>query len=313
MGDLVSVIIPVYKVEQYLERCVRSVTSQTYDNLEILLIDDGSPDRCGEMCDSFAAEDRRIRVIHQKNGGLSAARNTGIDASSGQWLFFIDSDDFIHRDCIGKLLAAAETSGADIASCGFEKTEDDTIRGDVRFPATEVISRDEAMRRLFLEEDTSFAWGKIYRRELFQGIRFPEGRTFEDLATTHLLVNRCRAVACVSAPYYGYFQNPASISHALNAESQYNMLLAWIDRYRFCHENYRQLEKRCLAQMAHYYLLVFSYSCPGEPYIRMARGLVSPCIREMSGAAAGKEKLKLMIVRIFPGIYPVRNALRRHA
>ena len=156
MGDLVSVIIPVYKVEQYLERCVRSVTSQTYDNLEILLIDDGSPDRCGEMCDSFAAEDRRIRVIHQKNGGLSAARNTGIDASSGQWLFFIDSDDFIHRDCIGKLLAAAETSGADIASCGFEKTEDDTIRGDVRFPATEVISRDEAMRRLFLEEDTSF-------------------------------------------------------------------------------------------------------------------------------------------------------------
>ncbi len=190
MGDLVSVIIPVYKVEQYLERCVRSVTSQTYDNLEILLIDDGSPDRCGEMCDSFAAEDRRIRVIHQKNGGLSAARNTGIDASSGQWLFFIDSDDFIHRDCIGKLLAAAETSGADIASCGFEKTEDDTIRGDVRFPATEVISRDEAMRRLFLEEDTSFAWGKIYRRELFQGIRFPEGRTFEDLATTHLLVNR---------------------------------------------------------------------------------------------------------------------------
>lgn len=313
MGDLVSVIIPVYKVEQYLERCVRSVTSQTYDNLEILLIDDGSPDRCGEMCDSFAAEDRRIRVIHQKNGGLSAARNTGIDASSGQWLFFIDSDDFIHRDCIGKLLAAAETSGADIASCGFEKTEDDTIRGDVRFPATEVISRDEAMRRLFLEEDTSFAWGKIYRRELFQGIRFPEGRTFEDLATTHLLVNRCRAVACVSAPYYGYYQNPASISHALNAESQYNMLLAWIDRYRFCHENYRQLEKRCLAQMAHYYLLVFSYSCPGEPYIRMARGLISPYIREVSGAAAGKEKLKLMIVRIFPGIYPVRNALRRHA
>lgn len=313
MSDLVSVIIPVYKVEQYLERCVRSVTSQTYDNLEILLIDDGSPDRCGEMCDSFAAEDRRIRVIHQKNGGLSAARNTGIDASSGQWLFFIDSDDFIHRDCIGKLLAAAETSGADIASCGFEKTEDDAIRGDVRFPATEVISRDEAMRRLFLEEDTSFAWGKIYRRELFQGIRFPEGRTFEDLATTHLLVNRCRAVACVSAPYYGYFQNPASISHALNAESQYNVLLAWIDRYRFCREHYESLTKHCLAQMTHYYLLVCSYSRPGEPYIRMARGLVSPCIREMSGAAAGKEKLKLMIVRIFPGIYPVRNALRRHA
>lgn len=313
MGDLVSVIIPVYKVEQYLERCVRSVTSQTYDNLEILLIDDGSPDRCGEMCDSFAAEDRRIRVIHQKNGGLSAARNTGIDASSGQWLFFIDSDDFIHRDCIGKLLAAAETSGADIASCGFEKTEDDTIRGDVRFPATEVISRDEAMRRLFLEEDTSFAWGKIYRRELFQGIRFPEGRTFEDLATTHLLVNRCREVACVSAPYYGYFRNPASISHALNAESQYNVLLAWIDRYRFCREHYESLTKHCLAQMTHYYLLVCSYSRSGEPYIRMARGLVSPCIREMSGAAAGKEKLKLMIVRIFPGIYPVRNALRRHA
>ena len=168
MGDLVSVIIPVYKVEQYLERCVRSVTSQTYDNLEILLIDDGSPDRCGEMCDSFAAEDRRIRVIHQKNGGLSAARNTGIDASSGQWLFFIDSDDFIHRDCIGKLLAAAETSGADIASCGFEKTEDDTIRGDVRFPATEVISRDEAMRRLFLRgersiEESSFR-ASVFRR-----------------------------------------------------------------------------------------------------------------------------------------------------
>ncbi len=312
MNDLVSVIIPVYKVEQYLGRCVRSVAGQTYKNLEILLIDDGSPDRCGEMCDSFAANDPRIRVIHQKNGGLSSARNAGIDQSSGQWIFFVDSDDFIHSDCIRQLMEAAETNGADIASCGFEKTEDDTIRGDIRFPATEVISRDEAMRRLILEEDTSFSWGKLFRRELFPNIRFPEGRTFEDLATTHLLVNRCRAVACVSAPYYGYYQNPASISHALNAESQYNVLLAWIDRYRFCHENYRQLEKRCLAQMAHYYLLVFSYSCPGEPYIRMARGLISPYIREVSGAAAGKEKLKLMIVRILPGIYPARNALRRH-
>ncbi len=312
MNDLVSVIIPVYKVEQYLGRCVRSVAGQTYKNLEILLIDDGSPDRCGEMCDSFAANDPRIRVIHQKNGGLSSARNAGIDQSSGQWIFFVDSDDFIHSDCIRQLMEAAETNGADIASCGFEKTEDDTIRGDIRFPATEVISRDEAMRRLILEEDTSFSWGKLFRRELFSNIRFPEGRTFEDLATTHLLVNRCRAVACVSAPYYGYYQNPASISHALNAESQYNVLLAWIDRYRFCHENYRQLEKRCLAQMAHYYLLVFSYSCPGEPYIRMARGLISPYIREVSGAAAGKEKLKLMIVQILPGIYPARNALRRH-
>ena len=312
MNDLVSVIIPVYKVEQYLGRCVRSVAGQTYKNLEILLIDDGSPDRCGEMCDSFAANDPRIRVIHQKNGGLSSARNAGIDQSSGQWIFFVDSDDFIHSDCIRQLMEAAEMNGADIASCGFEKTEDDTIRGDIRFPATEVISRDEAMRRLILEDDTSFSWGKLFRRELFPNIRFPEGRTFEDLATTHLLVNRCRAVACVSAPYYGYYQNPASISHALNAESQYNVLLAWIDRYRFCHENYRQLEKRCLAQMAHYYLLVFSYSCPGEPYIRMARGLISPYIREVSGAAAGKEKLKLMIVQILPGIYPARNALRRH-
>ena len=287
MNDLVSVIIPVYKVEQYLGRCVRSVAGQTYKNLEILLIDDGSPDRCGEMCDSFAANDPRIRVIHQKNRGVSEARNAGIDQSSGQWIFFVDSDDFIHSDCIRQLMEAAETNGADIASCGFEKTEDDTIRGDIRFPATEVISRDEAMRRLILEEDTSFPWGKIYRR--------------------------CRAVACVSAPYYGYFQNPASISHALNAESQYNVLLAWIDRYRFCREHYESLTKHCLAQMTHYYLLVCSYSRPGEPYIRMARGLVSPCIREMSGAAAGKEKLKLMIVRIFPGIYPVRNALRRHA
>ena len=294
MNDLVSVIIPVYKVEQYLGRCVRSVAGQTYKNLEILLIDDGSPDRCGEMCDSFAANDPRIRVIHQKNRGVSEARNAGIDQSSGQWIFFVDSDDFIHSDCIRQLMEAAETNGADIASCGFEKTEDDTIRGDIRFPATEVISRDEAMRRLILEEDTSFPWGKIYRRELFQGIRFPEGRTFEDLATTHLLVN-------------------PSISHALNAESQYNVLLAWIDRYRFCREHYESLTKHCLAQMTHYYLLVCSYSRPGEPYIRMARGLVSPCIREMSGAAAGKEKLKLMIVRIFPGIYPVRNALRRHA
>ncbi|MGN0274618.1 MAG: glycosyltransferase family 2 protein [Chordicoccus sp.] len=311
MSDLVSVIIPIYKVERYLERCVRSVMDQTYDNLEILLIDDGSPDRCGKMCDAFAESDPRIRVVHRKNGGVSAARNTGIDASSGQWIFFVDSDDFIHRDCIRQLLAAAERSGTDIAVCGFERTDGDTICGDVRFPVTEVIPRDEAMRHVILEEDTSFVWGTLFRRELFQGIHFPEGRTFEDLATVPLLVNRCRALARVSAPYYGYFQRPTSIMHELNARSQYNVLLAWLDRCRFCHENYRELEKRCLAQMAHYYLLVCSYSYPGEPYIRMARDLVSPYLREMSSAAAGKEKLKLLIVRVFPGIYPARNALRR--
>ena len=209
----ISVIVPVYKVEQYLDRCVESVVAQTFSDFELILVDDGSPDNCPKMCDDWEKKDERIIVIHQQNGGLSAARNAGIDwvfsNSDSEWITFIDSDDWVHTKYLEVLYRAVIDNEVDISVCGFERTSGETpdVEEDALMPVL-WIPED-----FYVEKNTNavIAWGKLYRKQFFVDIRYPVGKIHEDEFTTHKLLFKCERIAVINAPLYAYFINENGI------------------------------------------------------------------------------------------------------
>lgn len=217
-NSLVSVVVPIYKVEAYLKRCVDSIVAQTYQNLEIILVDDGSPDGCPQMCDDFAKSDSRIKVIHKKNGGLADARNAGLDIASGQYVTFIDSDDFIHTDYIEVLLDSMESKEADIAVAGFCKfTSENVVVKAINEGAGKNISlKDVILSYCSLNSTESATFisccNKLYRRELFDTMRFPNGKLNEDAFISYqLLVNATNGIVLIDEPLYFYYIRNDSI------------------------------------------------------------------------------------------------------
>lgn len=237
----ISVIVPVYKVEPYLRRCVDSILNQSFREFDLILVDDGSPDSCGAICDAYGAKDDRVHVIHQKNGGLSAARNSGIDwafaNSDSGWLTFIDSDDWVHRDYLKVLYEAAQAHQTGIAVCGFlqtqEQTEDAPIcGGSVCLDAGSAYVDHYGM--------CMTACCKLYRKELFAQIRFPEGKLHEDAFVTHRLIFQAERVAVAEQGLYYYFYNPNSITRAAWKENRLDGLQAHEQRLAFFRETGRE-------------------------------------------------------------------------
>lgn len=216
MEPLISIIVPIYKVEAYLERCLESLMGQSYRNLEIILVEDGSPDRCGEICDAYARKDQRIRVIHQQNKGLSGARNSGIDIARGDYLAFVDSDDYVASDYIASLYQLICESGCTIAQCRFDYVQGEPIKTEEN-SAWRIYRGESLMQQLYGEEEEAtyfvVAWNKLYKRELFRNIRYPEGRIHEDEATTYKLFHEGKKLAFSDRALYGYFtENTGSIT-----------------------------------------------------------------------------------------------------
>ena len=214
--ELISVIIPVYKVEDCLDKCLRSVVEQTYSNLEIILVDDGSPDGCGAMCEGWAVKDSRIKVVHKENGGLSDARNAGMKIATGSLISFIDSDDWVTPDFLGALLEAMKSQKAQIAECAVELVDE---AGNVlrHRETANVTSMDkiEGLRRLILEDGIfQTVWNKLYRREVLEGILFEKGKYHEDDFWTYQVFDRMERLAIVERPMYRYLQRSGSIMGA---------------------------------------------------------------------------------------------------
>ena len=258
--SLISVIVPVYQVEKYLERCVKSILSQTYKNLEVILVDDGSPDQCPAICDACAEKDARVKVIHQENKGLSGARNAGIDAASGEYLAFVDSDDYVSPHFIEELYQLLQDTGCAIGQCRFSYVKGDGLveEGDSAF----CIYRGESlMEQLYGPEEkaTCFvvAWNKLYWAELFKetGIRYPEGRIHEDEATTYRLFHEAKKLAFLDRALYGYYtENGGSITSVFSAK-RLQWLTAHEERIAFFKKNgyekllpaaYRKLCDACI-------------------------------------------------------------------
>lgn len=212
----ISVIVPVYKVEQFLARCVDSILSQSFTDFELILVDDGSPDRCGAICDDYARLDNRIHVIHQPNGGLSAARNTGLDwlyegNSQSQWIAFVDSDDWIHPDYLRCLHTAATENNCRIAVCGFFRTSGEPFPEAFEAKSLCLSSEDYYCGEWKFQSSTAVAWNKLYHRSLLETLRYPQGKLHEDEFTTYQAVYAAEKVAVWDLPLYAYYQNPQGI------------------------------------------------------------------------------------------------------
>ena len=216
MNDLISVIVPVYKVEEYLTACVESVLAQTYQNFELVLVDDGSPDHCPRMCDEFASRDSRIRVIHKENGGLSSARNAGIDVAKGEYLAFLDSDDLWTPMFLERLYATLTESNADFAVCLFRRFQGEPPKELPSVVEAEVLTQREAFECLFSlrNENMVVAPNKLYKRGIFDSIRYPLGQIHEDEAVIHEVIGCAQRVAWVEEEHYLYRQAPDSIMTA---------------------------------------------------------------------------------------------------
>lgn len=220
-APLVSVIVPVYGVERYLDECIESIVGQTYAELEILLVDDGSPDGCPGICDGWAARDGRIRAIHKENGGLSSARNAGLSLCSGRFVLFVDSDDFIDRSLVGSCLRAIQAAAADVVAFKLDRFNGDgVLPSDLlpRFPSGQVANAELAVSHLLLGDVQSYAVAYLARRSLFDGpepIRFPVGELMEDVSTTYKVFARAGRIVYLDEALYHYRARQGSIlSHA---------------------------------------------------------------------------------------------------
>lgn len=217
-NNLVSVIIPVYNVEKYLKRCIDSVLNQSYKNLEIIIIDDGSKDKSKEICDSYKRKNKRVIVVHTKNKGLSEARNKGIEISKGEYISFIDSDDWVNPTYIEKLMALLLEYKGDISICNFEKVYNEKMINKIYNEKIEIYTKEEALGELFKKEVVKFvvSWGKIYKKYLFNNIRFPKGRYHEDEFTTYKLFGESKRIVSTNEKLIYYFKREDSITASSN-------------------------------------------------------------------------------------------------
>lgn len=238
---LISVIVPVYKVEAYLDKCISSIVGQTYKNLEIILVDDGSPDRSGEICDSWAAKDDRIRVIHQENAGGGAARNTALDVAKGDLIAFVDSDDYLAPDMFEHLYGLL-ARGVDIAECGHLDVFDDNASfgcddADVRTYKVQDAMAEHIGDRIFRQ----LLWNKLYRREVIGNIRFPIGKKIDDEFYTYQVLGNAKALIRSDKICYAYRQHETSIMHSMGARKHLQAVEAKVQRHAYVERHFPEL------------------------------------------------------------------------
>lgn len=237
---LISIIVPVYNVEKYIDRCINSIVNQTYNNLEIILVDDGSKDKSRELVDSWALKDTRIKVFHKSNGGLSDARNFGINKANGEYISFVDSDDYVDTLFIDSLYSVIKEFNVKIACIGiveFNKKYCDVV-SDFKIKNTELLNKEEALEYLFLlDKYRDYACNKLYKKTLFDNVAYPVGFNSEDIGTTYLLIDKCEKVAYNSEKMYFYFQRSDSIDH--NKDRKY-----YIDEYAMIKQKYLYIKRR---------------------------------------------------------------------
>ena len=234
--ELISIIIPIYKVEKYLDKCIQSVVAQTYKNLEIILVDDGSPDGCPEICDCWKERDDRIKVIHKENEGISQARNVGLAAASGKYIGFVDSDDYIHEKMYEKLYYALRSEDAAIAMCNLEKIKEDGTVVSLRSPVrTEVFSGTEGLEKILKAGSWYYIalWNKIYTREVLKEIVFPVGKIHEDEFAFHKIYYQAEKIVSIEDKLYYYIQRQGSIMNGERKIRHLDAIESICDRINF--------------------------------------------------------------------------------
>lgn len=309
-NPLITVIVPVYKVEQYLERCVNSIINQTYKNLEIILVDDGSPDNCGQMCDEFANQDSRIRVIHKENGGLSSARNAGLDAMTGEYVGFVDSDDWIEEDTYALLYQNMFEENADISCGGIATHSGSKLLSffNSNLQETFTFNRKEATRELINNRIiTNSVCDKLYKAKIFHELRFKNGVLYEDFQIQYRCLALADRVTYTAQTCYYYFVAPNSISRGDFTKKQMDFLTNSLERMEF----YKEYDPDCLplCMSAH---LDICFSLVGKAYgtslwnevqDELTKQICQPLTKEVEGALSKKIRFKRCLFQYSPFLF----------
>ena len=231
--ELISVIVPVYNVESYVAECIESIQNQTYMNLEIILVDDGSTDASGDICDKYAAYDERIQVIHKENAGVSAARNTGIESANGDYIGFVDSDDYIAPTMYEDMLKLMVEHDLDIIECTAFRNNGDTNIEGCNDGSLEIFNRDEALKMAMYDCFVA-VWSQLYKRRVISDVRFPVGRKFEDSAVSYLFIANTKRVGHINRCLYYYRLNPNSTTQtSFDAKSRWDFVLGYEERLQY--------------------------------------------------------------------------------
>lgn len=255
-NPLISVIVPIYNVEMYLNRCVESIVNQTYHNLEIILVDDGSPDNCPKMCEDWANRDKRIKVIHKENGGLSDARNAGMKIATGEYISFIDSDDWIDIETYSLVMEKVFLTHSQIGAFNIIPVESNSFSPDLSVEYT-VLNPEQAIENTIDDIGVkTVAWNKVYQRRVLQGLSFPIGKLHEDEFFTFRALDKADRIVYLQRQCYYYFQRPTSIMGQYNIK-HLDMLDGVKERLEFISEKYPRL--LCKAKLSLSMCCIFQY------------------------------------------------------
>ena len=257
---LISVVVPIYNVEEYLDKCVDSIVNQTYKNLEIILVDDGSPDNSPKKCDEWAKKDKRIKAIHKENGGLSDARNAAIDIAKGEYITFIDSDDYVEKNYVDFLYKNLIDNNADI-SMGKQYVRYPNKVINTGTGNKYIVNAHDCFDKLLYSEDFDVsAWAKLYKINLFKNVRYPKGRVFEDAATTYKLIDKSETIVLNSKPIYNYIIRDNSISNNSFSEKKMDLITSTNEMCDYIINKYPDLEKGCNRRLMYAYLSTLTQS-----------------------------------------------------
>lgn len=301
---LISVVVPVYRVEPYLDHCIQSIVAQTYTNLEILLVDDGSPDGSGDICDRWAERDSRVRVIHKQNAGAGAARNTALDQVKGSLIAFVDSDDYLHPNMFSHLYGLMK-DGVEIAECEIGITETDDFVMDDGTGASVLVCETEEALRLHVQDEVfrQTPPNKLYRRECVGDIRFPEGNLIDDEFFTYKVLGNAKKLAHSSACMYAYRQQSGSAMHKPYSLGRLQGLDAKLQRLGYFEERFPELVREAKADV-----------------LMTCLGAMQGCLRSLQGEDMETARIKLrgVLTQILPleipeGTPPKRKLLLKAA
>ena len=320
--DLISVIIPVYNVEKYLTKCVDSIINQTYKNLEIILVDDGSPDNCGKICDEYAKKDNRIKVIHKENGGLSSARNAGLDICKGEYICFIDSDDFVSLSFIEVLYKMIQINKTDIAQCNFLRFHDENEianEGAISFEFSQCSIYDnlEMQNNLFKTNQviSTVVWNKLYKRSVYENIRFPNGKIHEDEFTTYIVFSKSENMCYISDELYYYRITDTSITGKAFNKARLDFIDAFSEKKKFYKNNYCHLFNKLVIRYQKY---LKEYFFDTQKYISDKKSIICSlkaklhenCIDYMKCDVPIKNKIKEFIFSYFTDTYYILTRVK---
>lgn len=238
----ISIIVPFYNVEPFARRCIDSILNQTYKNLEIILIDDGSPDKCGEICDEYAKRDKRIKVVHQENKGLCSARNKGLSLATGEYIGFVDSDDWINEDMYEYLLDGLVKNEADISVCGYYRAVDGEELKENKVDRKYIFNNNQAIVNLVSTfKIRGFFWNKLFKKDIFNEIKFPEGIYYEGTYLMHIILGKINKIVVLPSAKYYYYYFKESATKIKTPEKQLDYVNNLIKRYNDLYREYEEL------------------------------------------------------------------------